>query len=362
VHVPFCRRKCRYCSFYSDPDLTLVPAWLAALEVEARLYEGAFGVFDTLYLGGGTPSLLAAREIARLVEMLRRRFRFEPAGEITLEANPDDLTTEKLRLYRNLGVNRLSLGVQSLRDEELAFLGRRHTAAQAEAALDRVLGAGFAAVAVDLIYGLPEQSLLIWEKTLERLIALAPQHLSCYQLTVEPATELGGLRQAGRLEAPGEEDGLAFFLFTSEFLEAHGYLHYEVSNFARGEAHIARHNCKYWQHLPYLGLGPASHSFQAGRRWWNHRNLRAYLKDLAGGRAPLAGEETLTAEQLCLETLLLGFRTRFGVDLNVLQTFPNWQETLKSLKEAGWVEVAGGRAVTTREGLAVADRLPELFG
>jgi len=361
VHVPFCRGKCPYCGFHSSTDLTLVPPWLAALEEEAGRYREAFPAFDTLYLGGGTPSLLSLGDLERLLAFLRRLFAFAPGSEITLEANPDDLTPDKLRGYRELGITRLSLGVQSLEDRELRFLGRRHTAAQAEWALNAALTAGFAAVAVDLIYGLPGQSLLTWESTLNRLLTYRPQHLSCYQLTAEAGTVFKARLEQGEFALPGEEDGLAFFLFTSEFLGDQGYCHYEVSNFARGQENISRHNRKYWQHVPYLGLGPAAHSFAEGRRWWNQADLTAYLKTLARGETPVAGREVLTPEQLRLEALLLGFRTRFGVEVGLLLAAPNGQENLARLREAGLVELSDGLAIPTREGLAVADRLPELF-
>ncbi len=361
VHVPFCRGKCPYCGFHSCTDLTLIPAWLEALEAEAELYREAFPPFDTLYLGGGTPSLLALPELERLLTALRRVFAVAPGSELTLEANPDDVTPEKLRGYRELGITRLSLGVQSLVEEELRFLQRRHSAVQAEAALNAALAAGLPAVAVDLIYGLPGQSLIVWEKTLGRIAACRPQHLSCYQLTAEAGTPLMARLDRGELALPGEEDGLAFFLFTSEFLTDQGYLHYEVSNFARGEEHFSRHNRKYWQHLPYLGLGPAAHSFMAGQRWWNHADLAAYRQALTRGETPVAGREVLTPEQLRLEALLLGFRTRFGVEKGLLQAGENWQENLARLVETGLVELADGLVVPTREGLAVADRLPELF-
>ncbi|MEJ5331018.1 MAG: radical SAM family heme chaperone HemW, partial [Desulfobaccales bacterium] len=361
VHVPFCRGKCPYCGFHSCTDLTLIPAWLAALEAEAGLYREVFPSFDTLYLGGGTPSLLTLPALERLLTLLRRLFAFAPESELTLEANPDDLTPEKLRGYRELGITRLSLGVQSLEEQELKFLKRRHTAAQAEAALSAALAAGLPAVAVDLIYGLPGQSLLTWEKTLTRILAYRPQHLSCYQLTAEAGTPLMARLEKGEVALPGEEDGLAFFLFTSEFLTDQGYLHYEVSNYARGEKNFSRHNRKYWQHVPYLGLGPAAHSFAGGQRWWNHADLTIYLEALVRGEAPVAGRETLTPEQLRLEALLLGFRTRFGVEVTLLQAGENWRENLARLQETGLVELSDGLVIPTREGLAVADRLPELF-
>jgi oxygen-independent coproporphyrinogen-3 oxidase len=233
VHVPFCLSKCSYCDFFSLTDYSLIPDWLAALEKEAALYQGRFGVFDTLYLGGGTPTLLNPGQFASLLESLRRCFSFSPDTEATLEANPDDLTPEKLRLYRDLGINRLSLGGQSFNDRELAFLGRRHNARQTLAALDAARAAGFANLSLDLIYGVPGQSLEDWRKTLEQALAFHPEHLSCYQLTYEPGTPLSRKKARGEVIPATEEEERAFFLFTSRFLEERVFLHYEISNFAR---------------------------------------------------------------------------------------------------------------------------------
>jgi coproporphyrinogen III oxidase-like Fe-S oxidoreductase len=233
VHVPFCLSKCAYCDFYSITDGGLIPHWLAALEKEAGVYQDRFGPFDTLYIGGGTPSLLDMAQITALIEGLRQHFSFSPDTEVTLEANPDDLTPEKITLYQDLGVNRLSLGVQSFDDQELAFLGRRHNARQTVEALEAIRAAGFSNLSLDLIYGLPGQSLEDWRNTLEQALSFQPEHLSCYQLTYEAKTPLGRRRARGEVAPATEEEEREFFLFTSRFLAEHGYLHYEISSFAR---------------------------------------------------------------------------------------------------------------------------------
>ena len=292
LHIPFCKSKCPYCDFYSLTDLSLMPAWLEALKREVLLYKDTFPCFDTLYLGGGTPSLVDPRQLAILMACLRRQFDFAPDTEFTLEANPDDLTPEKLRVYRDLGINRLSLGVQSFDDQELASLGRRHTARQAERALKWSRAAGFTNLGIDLIYGLPGQTEEAWGRNFKKALRFNPEHLSCYQLTLEEGTPLGARAAQGYIQLPGEATQRRLFLKTSRFLAEHGYLHYEVSNFARGEAHFSRHSRKYWRHTPYLGLGPGAHSYLNGRRWWNDRSLTGYCRALAQGRAPLAGRET----------------------------------------------------------------------
>jgi putative oxygen-independent coproporphyrinogen III oxidase len=393
VHIPFCRTKCPYCDFYSITAPYLIPAYLSALNQEAQIYHvkmpshGGTGVspvqapaeacdyqtmafppFETLYLGGGTPSWLSEAHLAELMTILRRHFTFAPDTEITLEANPDDISAEKLRLWRDLGLNRLSLGVQSFDEAELRFLGRRHTARQTKAALDLIRAAGFANLGLDLIYGLPGQSLDAWLYTLTTALSVAPEHLSCYQLTLAPETPMGRMFAAGRLTLPDEETQRQFFLRTADFLTAHGYLHYEVANFARqgpqagGLCHYCcRHNLKYWTRTPYLGLGPGAHSFQAGRRWWNFSSVEQYCASLSAGAAPLAGSETLTPAQIRLETLALGFRTRDGVSLATLREQPNADAILAELTRAGLIRVERGRVIATDRGLVVADRLPLSF-
>jgi putative oxygen-independent coproporphyrinogen III oxidase len=361
VHVPFCQTKCPYCDFYSitSPDLT--SAYLQALEIEASLYRDSFASFDTLYLGGGTPSLLDAEQLTALVSSLRRYFKFTPDSEFTLEANPDDIKAEKLRLWRGLGLNRLSLGVQSFDETELVFLQRRHTARQTRRALELIRAAGFENLGLDLMYGLPGQSPDTWLQTLETALSFGPEHLSCYQLTIAEGTPLALRAARGELTLPDEEVQREFFLLTRQFLEDRGYIHYEISNFARGQEYFSRHNRKYWNHTPYLGLGPAAHSYKDGRRWWNFSSVAQYGAALNSGMAPVAGSEDLTPEQLRLEALYLGFRTREGVALEVIQGHPRWQISLSELVQAGLVRLTDGRVTATARGLVVADRLPLRF-
>lgn len=366
VHVPFCQSKCHYCDFYSIPESALIPVWLVALEKEAEIYKDRFDPFNTLYLGGGTPSLLAAPQITSLIDCLRRHFSFLPNTEVTLEANPDDLTLEKIRLYKDLGVNRLSVGVQSLNDRELALLGRRHNVRQTVEALGAVRAAGFANLSLDLIYGLPGQSLEDWTQSLEQALSFYPEHLSCYQLTYEPGTPLGRRKARGEVTPAAEEEERDFFLFTSRFLEEQGYLHYEISNFARieepgSEPYYSRHNCKYWRHVPYLGLGPGAHSFQAGVRWWNTRSITQYCQDLGQDRVPVEDRETLSAAQLRLEALYLGLRTREGVPLDILRQTAGGERFLRKLEKEGLLKVKQDRAVPTLRGFLLADSLPLCF-
>jgi len=369
IHIPFCQTKCPYCDFYSITSPDLIPAYIAALDAEARFYRDRFAAFDSLYLGGGTPSWLGEAHLAELMKNLRRHFSFSPHSEFPLEAKPDDVTREKLHLWRDLGVNRLSLGVQSFDDRELRFLGRRHTAARTETALKLIRTAGFTNLGLDLMYGLPGQTIAAWRRTLKKALSFAPEHLSCYQLTLAATTPLGRKAAAGEVRLPDEETQRQFFLLTGQFLTDRGYLHYEVANFARQEEpqagglchYCCRHNLKYWTHTPYLGLGPGAHSFQAGRRWWNVASVAQYGSHLGAGRAPVAGAETLTPEQIRLETLCLGFRTRAGVSLATIREHPRGDSILTQLAQAGLVRLDRDRVIATPEGLVVADRLPLWF-
>jgi oxygen-independent coproporphyrinogen-3 oxidase len=320
VHIPFCRSKCAYCDFYSITDRSLIPAFRSALRREMDLYRGWTASFDTLYIGGGTPSVLPEKDLEGLIVDIRAAFTIAASAEITIEANPADITESLLASFRRSGVNRLNIGVQSFDDAILALLGRRHNKKEAEAAFAAARRAGIENIGIDLIYGVPGdvhgtipggvpgQEMEVWLSTLRTAVALTPDHLSCYQLTLEEGTPLTERCSRGEVVLPDGALDADFFRNTSIFLEANGYLHYEVSNFAR-PGRESRHNHKYWNHTPYLGLGPAAHSFDGRRRWWNHRSIEIYVEELAVGKPSVADSELLTDEQLRLEALFLGFRT-----------------------------------------------------
>jgi putative oxygen-independent coproporphyrinogen III oxidase len=299
--------------------------------------------------------------MTRLFSLLRSSFIFDGSTEITVELNPDDVTEDKLRALHEAGVNRLSIGVQSFDDRELQLLRRRHDAAASRRTLEMVRDAGFANVGIDLIYGLPGQTLDTWVSTLEEGLGHVPSHLSCYQLTIEETTPFGRLRQEGSLKPGGEEKERALFLLTSQMLEDRDFIHYEVSNFAPSERLFSRHNQKYWRHTPYLGVGPAAHSFDGSRRWWNRKSVGEYCRLAAEGRAPVEGYEDLTGEQLRLERLYMGFRRREGLPRADLDGSDQARRTLRQLLESGLVTASNGRIIPTRKGYLVADHLPLLF-
>jgi oxygen-independent coproporphyrinogen-3 oxidase len=363
IHIPFCLSKCHYCDFYSVTSVSAVPGFLNVLSKEMEMYRKRFNVFDTLYIGGGTPSLLSPKQLKDILTSVRKNFGLMADPEITIETNPADLDQCLLESVRQMGVNRINIGIQSFDEKVLGFLGRRHSAKQAVSAIEASRKAGFENVGLDLIYGIPGQDMGSWLDTLKRAVAFSPEHLSCYQLTLEARTPLGIRYQAGQFLMPREELEYEFFVKTSEFLEDTGYIHYEVSNFARGMKYASRHNQKYWDHSPYLGLGPSAHSFDSNRRWWNYRSLDQYLVAINAGNLPVEETEVLTMEQLRLEALYLGLRTKKGVNFEDLKNRYQYdllaekKEMLNSLLEEGLISIQDGCLYPTQTGLAVADRL-----
>jgi oxygen-independent coproporphyrinogen-3 oxidase len=362
IHIPFCIRKCAYCGFYSVTDRTRIPDYRSALRREMDLYRGWTASFDTLYLGGGTPSVLPAGDLEGLIADIRAAFTIASDAEITVEVNPGDITAGLLTAIRRAGVNRINLGVQSFDDGILAFLGRRHDREQAVTAMAAVRNAGIDHIGIDLICGVPGQGMAPWLATLRETVTLNPDHISCYQLTPEAGTPLAERYGRGEIAFPGETLQADFFCNTSEFLQDNGYIHYEVSNFSR-PGRESRHNRKYWNHVPYLGLGPAAHSFSGRERRWTRSDLDAYIDDLESGREPVESREILSDEQLRLEALFLGFRTRRGICLETFKIryardlLADKRDMIERLSGAGLVEIRNGFLRPTRAGMAVADSL-----
>ena len=363
IHIPFCLSKCHYCDFYSLTSKSAVPDFLNALFKEMEMYPNRFNAFDAVYIGGGTPSLLSPQQLKDILAGVRKNLDVTSDPEVTIETNPADLDRPSIASMREMGINRINIGIQSFDDKVLDFLSRRHSAKQAISAIEASRKAGFQNIGLDLIYGVPGQDINSWLTTLKEAVAFSPEHLSCYQLTLAAKTPLGIRYQAGEFLMPGEELQYEFFVKTSEFLKDAGYIHYEVSNFARGTKYASRHNQKYWDHSPYLGLGPSAHSFRDNRRWWNHRSLEQYITEINAGILPVEETEILTTEQLRLEALYLGLRTKKGVSLHDFKTryrydlFAEKREILNKLQEEGFIAIRDGRLYPTQAGLAVADSL-----
>ena len=363
IHIPFCLSKCGYCDFYSVTSTEKIPRFIDSLLKEMELYRGCFNRFDTLYLGGGTPSLLDSAQLAEIIDGVHKHFPLSVDTEVTIEVNPGDLSREAAESLFKAGINRISIGIQSFDEDILSFLGRRHSSADAISAIEHVRNAGFDNMGLDLIYGIPGQDLESWMNTLRKALLFRPEHLSCYQLTLEPSTPLGLKYRAGEINAPDEDLLYEFFMRTSELLEASGYTHYEVSNFARGPEFMSRHNRKYWGHTPYLGLGPAAHSFSGNRRWWNHRCVDRYIEEVNRKMPPIEKSEILTLEQLQLEALYLGLRTKMGIDLQdfseryAFDLLDKKNEMLNRIREEGLILIQDNHIYPTRRGLAMSDSL-----
>jgi oxygen-independent coproporphyrinogen III oxidase len=368
VHIPFCQRRCIYCDFYFVTTQRDTGTFVRALETEIEAYGREFGSkepVETLYFGGGTPSLLPLEDVARVVGAVHKHFDTSALAEVTLEMNPEDAAPEYLRGLKALGVTRLSLGVQSFFDADLRFMHRAHDAITAERAVEAV-AAAFDDFSVDFIFGVPEQPFEYWGANLEKAVRLGAPHLSCYSLTVEERTPLARQVALGRVVPEGDEGLRERFLFTHRYLEDRGLTHYEVSSFAR-PGHHSKHNSAYWRHTNYLGFGPSAHSFwrktrSLAHRWSNVRHLGRYQALLAAHEPPLEERDALGADALADEAVLLGLRRLdtgldlerlardYGVDLLV-----DKRAELAALEGAGLLAVEPGRVRLTPEGAAVAD-------
>lgn len=363
IHVPFCVSKCGYCSFYSIKSLNLIPQYIEALQKEMEYYKGQFSSFDTIYFGGGTPSLLTTLQLAEIIAAIHKHFRIDKDSEITLEANAGDLSLPYLKALRGTGINRLNIGIQSFDDKVLKFLGRRHTAAEAISSIEAARQAGFDNLGIDLIYGIHGAGIKSWKNDLHKALFFAPEHISCYQLSLGKNTPLDKQYASEGWHLPDENMEHKFFLSTDDELKKAGYIHYEVSNFARSDKFKSRHNQKYWKHVPYLGVGPAAHSFFNNNRWWNKAAVNTYIKDMAAGIMPVESMETLTNEQLQLEALFLGLRTADGIDLQLYKTrygedlLSDKKYIIDELIKNKLVELKDGFMRPTVAGMAVADSL-----
>ncbi len=309
IHIPFCEKKCSYCDFVSyGGRQKYLPSYLLALQNEALRYRHER--IDTVFIGGGTPSLLLAGQMAELLEFLQENFCIAADAEITVECNPASLTYSKLLEYKQAGINRISIGAQSLSDEVLSEIGRCHTLAQLEEAVNSVKRAGFKNFNLDLIFALPGQTLMAWEKTLFQALAYQPAHISCYSLTVEPNTPLGKDVLSGKLQLPEEETERAMYAAAGRILAQHGIFQYEISNYAK-TGRECRHNLNYWLCGEYIGLGCAAHSYIGGARYRNTENLEEYIaqKDIIRERQFLSVKDRME------ERILLGLRMNRGMDI-----------------------------------------------
>ncbi|HBC92863.1 MAG TPA: coproporphyrinogen III oxidase [Pelotomaculum sp.] len=367
IHVPFCLQKCRYCDFISYPySRAAAKDYLAALIREIQLYGSLLDEVEkeisSLFIGGGTPTCLPVEDLREILECIRSVFRLTPHCEITVEANPGTIDAGALYELRRTGVNRISIGVQSLTDGLLKTLGRVHNAAQAGAAVRLARLAGFDNMNVDLIYGIPGQTLAIWQETLDRTIAFEPEHVAVYGLQLEEGTPLERSVAIGDMKACPEELELSMYHTAIILLKESGYHHYEISNFARPGRECV-HNMVYWLNLPYLGLGPAAHSCLRGERFANEREPEKYRSMLRRGELGVADREALTMETEMSETMFLGLRLLQGVHLAAFrQRFGRrledvYRSEIKRLTKDGLAEIVGDYLRLTERGLPLANRV-----
>lgn len=315
IHVPFCTKRCIYCDFFSNTEMKYKEPYINAIIKEMEMRKAYIGdeLLETIYFGGGTPSQLAATDLERIFAAIQQNFRVKEDAEITLEGNPDDMTPEYVRNLRSLPFNRVSMGVQSFKEEDLRFLNRRHNREQALQAVALCKENGIQNISIDLIYGLPGQTLEQWEANLEEAIRLDIPHISAYHLIYEEGTALYKQMQAGRVKQTEEDLSVSLFSTLIYRLTEAGFLHYEISNFAR-PGYLSRHNSSYWTGKKYLGLGPSAHSYNGDNRQWNISSLPLYLKGVSEGQPDIELEE-LDAKTRYNDFIITGLRTMWGISL-----------------------------------------------
>jgi oxygen-independent coproporphyrinogen-3 oxidase len=348
VHIPFCLKRCIYCDFVSwiyDPGKAT--DYVTALKKEIRGITNAKSL-STLYIGGGTPTALSTDVLSGLIDNIFNHFRFIDNYEATIEANPGTLNSDKLKIIRSAGINRISIGVQSFNDEELSFLGRIHTREETEQAVYLSREAGFKNVGIDLIYGLPGQSIDRWKKTLKEALSLRPEHISAYELTVEKGTTLDKMLKitsgANNLKPLDEDKIIDMYNHTIDHLTSSGYIHYEISNFAT-PGHFCRHNLNYWDRKEYRGTGTGAHSFMENKRFYNTAGLDHYIEAVSENRSPVEEHENISADRAFSEAIFLGLRKTGGINIESLSRrykiniLSRYYYEIEYLREAGLIEI-----------------------
>jgi oxygen-independent coproporphyrinogen-3 oxidase len=396
IHVPFCRKKCPYCDFFSVTDLSWVNAYVAGVCKEIQLWSDLNGPWSrmpvhSIYFGGGTPSLLSVKQMHQILDMVQNCFHLAPGPEITCEVNPGTVDAQYLAGLRQLGINRISIGVQSFDPQKLSFLSRLHTRKQVFDVLEGACLAGFSNLGLDLMYALPEETHGAWQADLDTARRFAPAHLSCYMLTIEPGTPFFDHCEKGLFLPCDRERRMDFFVQTAEVLENYGYIHYEVSNFALGQKNRSVHNSHYWHRGAYIGLGPSAHSFlpektkgvsgiqrvsgaippfsgaKGPARSWNAADLHTWLERVDAGKLPRAGYEMLTPAQEVLEQVMLGLRTEHGIQTHRLDKDIHAFMARLEDQGMGMLSAYAGTAGTvrrfklTRTGMTCLDSIVDAF-
>lgn len=374
IHIPFCVKKCIYCDFYSVTDLALEDLFVTSLIKEIQLTGSSRSgtektKADTIYFGGGTPSTLSTKNIARIIDEIGKQFDIETHSEITIEVNPGTISAEKLSDYKKAGINRINAGVQSFNDDNLTFLNRIHSAGDAVFFIEAARKSGFENIGIDLIYCLPGQTETMWKTDLQTAVQFSPEHLSCYILTYEDGTPLYARYQKGEIIPSDDAVSAALFETTINYLESNGFQHYEISNFSSSETTRSRHNLKYWNFSPYSGFGPSAHSYnpKTSQRFWNVADINRYIDTLKKGRLPVEGDEYLSIEQQMTEAVFLGLRKISGISINDFNTrytadFNHlFKAVINTLTGTGIIDSSAGHCRLTRKGILLADKVSSLF-
>jgi oxygen-independent coproporphyrinogen-3 oxidase len=369
IHIPFCKQACHYCDFHFSTSLKLKSNLVEAIltEIDLRLPYLKDKNIETIYFGGGTPSLLSEKELFLILEKLYKTYNVSSHAEITLEANPDDLSIDKLKELKRLEINRLSIGLQSFNDEELIWMNRAHTATESEASVKRSQDKGFENISIDLIYGSKFSNLTNWKKTLDKTIALDVKHISSYNLTIEDKTKLGHDFKVNKEMAIDDEKSSELFLEMIDRLEKNKFIHYEISNFGK-ENWFSNHNSNYWKGIDYIGFGPSAHSFDGVSRQWNISNNSLYIKNVNDTNESYFEKELLSEVDQFNEYILTSLRTIWGIDAEVLKNkfsseiIDSFNQNINTYISKGMVTFTNNQYVLTSKGKLFADRIAsELF-
>ena len=367
IHIPFCKQACYYCNFHFSTSLKykqqMLDAILLEIELQKDYLQGA--EIQSIYFGGGTPSLLSQKELLIIFEQVYRFHNVSKNAEITLEANPDDLNVQKIQELRATPINRFSIGIQSFFEEDLKFMNRAHSVEEATQCIESVKAAGFSNITIDLIYGSPTTSKEHWEKNIEKALAYDIPHLSCYCLTVEEGTALNHFVKKGKVKPIDEEKAADQYEFLMDRLMAEGYLHYEISNFAKAN-HLAIHNTNYWKGVSYLGIGPSAHSFNGTTRQWNMAHNPKYIRALADNKVPFE-KETLSLQDQYNEYILTSLRTMWGCEKEQIENFgkditKHFQDKIYPFLNNNQLIQKNNNYILTKTGKLLADKIAmELF-
>lgn len=368
IHIPFCRQACRYCDFFFSVSLKYVDEYVESLvkEIELRAGEKPGSEMETLYLGGGTPSVLSDLQLGKILDTVHKYYSFREDAEWTVECNPDDLSPAYLEQLRNRGFNRISIGIQSFFERDLELMKRSHTSIQAERSVEDAAAAGFENITMDLIYGVPGQKPEEWEQNIRKALALPVSHISAYHLTFEPGTVFDHWRKKGRLLPVFEEESVKQFQVLRRLLLERDFDHYEISNFSLN-GKMSAHNMLYWSGKPYLGLGPSAHSYDGTKRSWNVSSLKKYMEEVGAGSG-FSETENLSAQEAYHDYLITSLRTRWGADSEyILQQFGgdisrHFEKNSKSFLEKGTLWMIDGKVAIHPDHWLLTDHiLRELF-